>query len=160
VRTAALVLVLACGAAEACGFHGALGDGFSALHPRSLQVAFAVQDAVETGIVDKPSVTPGSYARAALRLGAVQRRLSGSAAPISILLVDSGLWTRLDPLAVHAEGPRPGDVVVLTGEPVLAAMLEGRLPVADAIDRGLVVIDGEAAPARSVGALLRTGLAP
>lgn len=160
MRAAAFLLALGCGAVEACGFHGALGDGFSAMHPRSLQVAFALQDAVEAGLVERPAVTPAGYARAVLRLNVAQRRLSGSAAPISILLVDSGLWTQLDPLVVHATGPRPGDVIVLTSEPVLAALLDGRLPIAAALERGLVVVDGDVAPAGAVGAMIRKGLVP
>ena len=135
-----LLLLGFSGAAGACGYHGALADGFSVLHPRSMAVAFALHDAIEEGLIEKAGV--GGYAGAALRLHLLHRRLAGSGLPISVLLVDSGLWTQFDPLAIHASGPRPGDVVILTSEQVLAAVLDGRLPVAAALERGLIVVDG------------------
>ncbi len=36
---AALLLAVQVGAAVPCGFHGGLGDGFSAMHPKSIDVA-------------------------------------------------------------------------------------------------------------------------
>lgn len=60
--TATALLLLTAGMATspsiACGFDGILGDGFSAEHPRSIAVAFAISDAVAAGIVDKTAVTP------------------------------------------------------------------------------------------------------
>jgi hypothetical protein len=46
-------------------------------------------------------------------------------------------------LEAHASGPRDGDVVLVTGEPVLKALLDGRLDWQRAIDDRLVAIAGE-----------------
>ena len=60
--TSAALLLLVSGAAappaNACGFDGILGDGFSAEHPKSIAVAFAISDAVTAGIVDKAALAP------------------------------------------------------------------------------------------------------
>ena len=106
------------------------------------------------------------YARAVLRLGAFHRRLSattakvGAPGSISVLLGDSKLWSRLSPdargyaIATHTAGPQAGDVVVVTHEAVLAALVSGKLSIATALDRGLLVVDGESTAVESVRSLL------
>jgi hypothetical protein len=154
-----------------CGFDGLLGDGFGASHAQSLTVAFAVSDAIDAGVMDEStqsSVLSGrvGYARAVLRLRAFHRRLSattakvGTPGSISVLLVDSRLWSRLSPdareyaIAMHTAGPQAGDVVVVTHEAVLAALVSGKLSMATALDRGLLVVDGESTAVDSVRSLL------
>jgi hypothetical protein len=162
--TAAASLLLASGVATppsfACGFDGILGDGFSAEHPKSIAVAFAIGDAVASGVVDKAAVTPivpGSqgYWRAAGRIGAFHRLLApasvdGSQPPsISLLFIDSKLWARFSPgpqgyeLQVHTQGASPGDVVIVTSEAILAAVLDGTMTTQKPIDLGLIAIDGK-----------------
>jgi hypothetical protein len=121
-----------------------------------MAVAFAVHDAHEEKLIQE---TASTYAAATLRLNALNRRLPASAPPMSLLLVDAGLWTQFHPLAVHAAGPRPGDAVILTSDAVLAAVLEGRLPAQLALERGLIVVDGETASADTVRTILRRELA-
>ena len=48
---------------------------------------------------------------------------------------------------IHTDGAQPGDVAVITSETVVAAILDKRLPVADALESGLIAVDGEAADA-------------
>jgi len=48
----------------------------------------------------------------------------------------------------------PGDVVVVTHEAVLAALVSGKLSIATALDRGLLVVDGESTAVDSVRSLL------
>ena len=154
---------------RACGFHGLLGDGFGASHAESLTVAFAVRDAIDAGVMDKSvllSALSGKagYARAVRRLGAFQHRFSEGTAtaprPISLLLVDSTLWSRLSPtrfgyeIATHTAGPHVGDVVIVTHEEVLAALVSGDLSIATALDRRLLVVDGESRAAHIVRRLL------
>jgi hypothetical protein len=131
------------------------------MHPKSIGVALAVRDAVVAGVIE-PAADPAAagnagYWRAIGRLTALRTaltavRLEGSA-PISVLFIDSGLWARLTPtikeitMDVHTEGAKPGDVTIITSEPVLAAILDNRLPVADALEREVIAIDGEAADA-------------
>ena len=112
------------------------------------------------------------YARAVLRLGAFHRRLSattakvGAPGSISVLLGDSRLWSRLSPdargyaIATHTAGPRAGDVVVVTHEAVLAALVSGKLSIPTALDRGLLVVDGESTAVDSVRSLLNESFGP
>jgi hypothetical protein len=158
-------------ATRACDFDGLLGDGFGASHAQSLTVAFAVSDAIDAGVMHKSAFSSAlsgrvGYARAVLRLGAFHRRLSattakvGAPGSISVLLGDSRLWSRLSPaargyaIATHTAGPRAGDVVVVTHEAVLAALVSGKLSIATALDRGLLVVDGESTAVESVRSLL------
>ena len=166
-----LLLSLFMGAAapaSGCGFDGILNGSFSAMHPKSFGVAFAISDAVATGTIDKSEVAPivqgsAGYWRAVSRLNGLQRLLSAAAkgdsvpAPaLSVLLIDSSLWTRLNPgpqgfdIELHTAGAKPDDVVVVTSEAILADILEEKLPVGTALSRGLIAIDGKADAAANI----------
>lgn len=152
--------------AIACGFDGALGANFGASHPKSLTVAFAVRDAVVKGRVDSAAIAPlvpgpGGYWRAASRVRSFQRLMSPSAAQgravgVSILFVESQLWSRLTPKPdgyqadLHMQGPAPGDVVIVTNETVLASMLSGVLKAQEALELGIVVLEGEKVAVESI----------
>ena len=78
------------------------------------------------------------------------------------MLVEAHLWGRAVPgpgqlsFQAHADGPASGDVIVVTGEPALAALLDGRLRWDAAIASGLVVVAGPAdARAQVAGILAR-----
>lgn len=157
------VLLTAPAQSYACGFDGLLGNSFSALHPRSVQVAFAIRDAVEGGLTPASvlnPITPGSagYWRAMGRLRQLHRLLSatsnGQAAappPIAILFIDSNLWTRFHSVdgrieaTVHAVGARGGDAEVITSEAILAELLARRISAGQALKRGLVEVHGSRA---------------
>lgn len=160
MRVAALLLLAQTGLATACGFDSGISSNtFTPMHPKSLTVAFAVADAVVAGMIeqatDPAAAGQAGYWRAVGHLAALQRALSSahreSRTPVSVLFIDSGLWARLTPAAdgfamdVHTDGAKPGDVAIITSEPVLAAILERRLAIGDALDRGLIVVDGDAA---------------
>ncbi len=148
--------------AIACGFDGLIGDQFSAQHAKSLSVAFAISDGVAAGAIGKGALAPiepgqRGYWRAMMRLQQFAEALSRPvAAPkklpqISVLLIDSRLWTRLRAdasgyaIEAHATGPAPGDVVIVTNEFVLAALIDGSLDARRALDIGVVAVDGDAA---------------
>ena len=110
--TVTALLVLSSGLAAppslACGFDGLLGDGFSAEHPKSIAVAFAISDAVDAQMVDRATIAPidpGSrgYWRAVGHISSFQRLLSaasgaGDHSPgIALLFIDSKLWSRFQP---------------------------------------------------------------
>ncbi|MGE0854330.1 MAG: hypothetical protein AB7O44_32820 [Hyphomicrobiaceae bacterium] len=65
---------------------------------------------------------------------------------IALLLVEAGLWTRyhLDNDRVvaepHVSGPLSGDVVAVTAEPVMQALLGDHVSIGQAIGGGLLVI--------------------
>jgi len=160
----AAMLLTSASLAGACSYHGgALGvfDGkFRALYPKSSVVYFAIVDAVEEGLLERAAFEPsaeGGYWSAAGRLNEIARRLPASPAPgapaLSLVFIESDLWARYEPasagyaVTVHTPGPRAGDVMVVTSEAGIAAVLEGRLPVAAALKRGLIAIDGDAADA-------------
>ncbi len=183
--TAAALLLLASGAAAppslACGFDGIMGDGFSAEHPKSIAVAFAIGDAVTAGIVDKAAIAPivpGSqgYWRAVGRINAFQRLLSAASVSgtqsqsISLLFIDSKLRARFSPgpqgyeLKVHTSGASPEDIVIVTSETILAAVLDGTMSAQKALDLGLIAIDGKPEEAQAtrhgiVAAMDRAGTA-
>lgn len=150
--------------ASACGFDGAMSDSFSASHPKSLDVAFAISDAVGKGIVKPLPASPSKagqagYWKAQERVSRFQTYLPASASGtqnVSLLLVDSQLWSRFKAagagyeMVAHAEGAAAGDVVVITAEPVIAMILDGQLTVKAALDTGVLAIEGETDAVRNV----------
>lgn len=152
---AAAFLSLVPQSVRACGFHGLLGSGFSAQYPGSIDVAIALREAADIGVIDPASLEPKkadlfAYHRAVQRL----QKLSGILAnndiaqtpTFSLLLVESALWSRYatdngkTSVAVHTEGPTAGEAVILTGEAVIAALEAGKLSWREAIQRKLIVI--------------------
>ncbi len=121
-------------------------------------MVFAIHDALRKGQLAPLDEAPPALAwlRVNIMVQDLHRRLArpGHPAPpaVALLLVEARLWNRFQPgagvdtrlrLEAHASGPRDGDVVLVTGEPVLKALLEGRLDWQRAIDGRLVVIAGE-----------------
>jgi hypothetical protein len=162
----AALLLLFCGAAVpptlACGFHGGLDGSFSAMHPRSLGVAFAIRDAIEGQVIPNSvhePILPGAPAGA-------DQSTAAPAPAISVLFIDSGLWSRIESgpgglrLEAHTNGAQPGDMVIVTSEAVLAEVLAQRFSIEAALSRAVITIDGEGAGVQSVRALLIKGLNP
>jgi len=153
-------------AASACGYHVAIG-GVSVVHPSSIAVAVAIHAAVSDGRLSALAEAPaplalvranGAMRNFALTLGPDTVDLP----PVAFVLVEAHLWGRVVPGAgpaswrAHADGPADGDVIVVTGEPALAALLDGRLRWDAAIASGLVVVAGPAeGRARVAGVLAR-----
>ena len=165
---AAVWLTLMCCASTtlACGYHGTMGERLSAMHPGSVQVAVALRRAADSGVVDGKALDdigrrPALYLETVRRLHTFKRAFNraidralgasdpGVVPPFSVGLVESGLWTRFSPgaaglrIEVHTEGPGIGETVILTGEPVLAALLDGDLPISEAMAQSLIVLDGD-----------------
>ena len=64
------------------------------------------------------------------------------------------MWPR--PAGVpHVAGPTAGDVVVLTGEPVLKGLLDGSISAERAIAEGILVVSGSATSDARVEEALR-----
>jgi hypothetical protein len=159
--TAALAAALACLAASvgqtaACAYHSG-GKAFAA-HPGAIDVAMAIQAAADAGALEpqSASVPPASmvaYHRMVRQIEQFRNMLEGaakrrSAAPaFSLLLIESGLWSRFEPeaagieLAIHTAGPDSDEPVVLTTGGVMRAVIEGRLSAADALHRGLIRVE-------------------
>jgi len=147
-------------AALACGYHGAMGNQFSVMHPDSIRVAVALRRAADSGVLDPVALDqlsrrPALYLETVRMLHAFRRALGRSGAHLgevpvfSVGFVESGLWTRFSPtkeglgIEAHTTGPRVGDALILTGEPVLAGLLDGSLSAATAMEQGLILLDGD-----------------
>jgi hypothetical protein len=166
--SAALLFSLSGGAlpAGACGFDGMLDGSFSASHPKSLSVAFAIRDSIAAGVLDEVAAGPimtgrSGFWRAVGRLNDLRGLLSeaDAAAPqrkpaIAVLLIDSNLWARLVPnaqgfaLEAHAAGAQPDDVTIVTNEAILTNALQGAMATDEALDRGRIALEVSAMAAR------------
>jgi hypothetical protein len=168
-RTVAILAISALGATAsvpvgACGYHVAIG-GVSAVHPSSIPVAVAIHAAVSEGrltpLADVPAPLALIRANGAMRNLAMALQSDASGLPpVAFVLVEAHLWGRAVAGAgrisfqAHAEGPASGDVIVVTGEPALAALLDGRLRWDAAIASGLVVVAGPAQARAEVAGIL------
>src|SRR5512137_493191 len=139
-------------AAHACGYHVTIG-GVSVVHPTSIPVAVAIHAAVRDGrlapIAEAPAPLALLRANGAMRtLAMALQSENPDLPPVALVLVEAHLWGRVVPGAgptswqAHADGPASGDVIVVTGEPALAALLDGRLRWDAAVASGLVVVAG------------------
>ncbi len=132
-------LAAAAPAAFACGFHDEvmLQRGLmNWIYPESLQVRTAVWREQQAGRLERDELP---YMKVALLLNQLRARLAQNA---SVVLLTPMLWTRYRPegVRVHAEGPAPGDAVVVTEASVVKAIVEERLSIADALAGGMLRI--------------------
>jgi hypothetical protein len=144
-------------AAEACGYHNPTNVSRGVLnwtYPNSLYVSTAVWMAQRDGIIARADQSQAAqallgYQRAVTLLGAFRKRLAaardGNAAPaFSLVFIGPMLWSRYEAtggaikLTAHSDAPAPGDVVIVSDEPVIAGLLDGRLTPAVARDLGLL----------------------
>lgn len=150
----ASVLLFASHPTYACEYRGA-GKTAASSHPRSTEVASALQNATKEGILEANSVgANGDIPDNTSLIGRMQRFGNALAAAsgaetetsLSMLLVDDGLWSRYRAMPegvafqVRTRGAQADDTVIITGEAVLAAMEDGTLTSNEALSRGLIVI--------------------
>jgi hypothetical protein len=174
---AALLIAAASGGAAACGMEDpssvAIQRGsLNIAYPQSLHVGTAIWQAQLAGTLPRdPLALRGELtpeARAALRLtraAALLRQFAARIdtavaprAPLAIVLLGPVMWNRFEfdggqlrPL-LHVDGPRSGDVVVVTDLAVIEAVGTGRLTLADALRDGLVRLYGAPAEVASTQA--------
>jgi hypothetical protein len=165
----AVVAIAALGATgpapvSACGYDLVVG-GVSVAHPSSIPVAVAIGAAVREGrltpLADAPAPIALVRANGAMRTFAMALQSDTlGLPPVAFVLVEAHLWGRAVPRAgqlsfqAHADGPATGDVIVVTGEPALAALLDGRLRWAAAVASGLVVVAGPPEASDHVASIL------
>lgn len=177
--------------ASACGFEDPKGADAARgvinwAYPEALHVTSAVWRAQLEGVIerdDRPHAVRAllGYRQAAVDLAKLRDRLEpamgSEAVPgLSILLIGPMLWSRFTPtrdglgLATHVEGAQPADIVIVSDEAVIAALVAGRLTPHAARQRGLIRLygppDGQALAAewldrlasssRSIGDMPRT----
>ena len=165
LATLSLLVAVAMGGGNglACGFEdsksasvarGVLNWAF----PEALHVTTAVWQAQAQGIIGRDE-TPAAlkalvgYRKVTDLLGEVRNHLAASidddlAPGISVVLLGPMFWSHFESkyggveLAVHTTGPMAGDVVIVTDEPVITALIEGRLSPRQALNQGLMRIYG------------------
>lgn len=140
----------------ACGYDNpqtvALGS-LNWIYPDALYVRSAVSQAERAGLLpsDNPGAQSGPFAfyRASAAMNSFGKnfadpRLAETGMTISVVLIPQLMWTRfqigLEGVAVqsHAEGPLDNDLVVVTEEKVIRALLDGKLDSATAEENGLL----------------------
>lgn len=177
----AFVSLAICAPAQACGYHDPASASVGMLnwaYPDALHVRTAVWMAQQSGLLSRPEpvpaadrLSPTARFEQSVRLGetlghliALHGRLvaaiGGAPSPaIAIVLIGPMLWVRFDasngavPLVLHATGPSPEDVVIVTDEPVIDALVEGRLSAQDLQALGLMRAYGAAEPVQRVWSL-------
>jgi hypothetical protein len=138
---------------RACSYETGPAGGLAVAHASSIPVAMAIGGAVTAGRLQPPIEVPAQIAltRASLAMRAFAGSLDPSAEglpPVAVVLVEAHLWGRATSgprgpqFAVHVDGPSTGDVILVTGEPALRALLAGDMTWSAALGSGLVVIDG------------------
>jgi hypothetical protein len=136
----------------------------------SLWVSTAVWKAQLAGVVPKDRAFTGSQAALGLRMAQLQMRRLGRQTDaaagerptprFTVVLLGPMLWSTYDDVGgavnacMYVSGPKPGDVVMVTDQAVVAALLAGSLDVHDAYDLGLIRYYGKDADiAQLVGIL-------
>jgi hypothetical protein len=158
--------------AAACGLEDPSSVGvrrgtLNIAFPQSLHVGTAVWQAQLAGRLPRDPVAQRTelppQVRGQLRLmqaTLAMRRLAAALATdvategrpvLAVVLVGPVLWTRIEPGApaaeaqVHATGPEPGDVVLVTESVAAEALASGALGLDEALQLGLLRLYGPAA---------------
>jgi hypothetical protein len=138
--------------AMACGYDAIYPNPFEQSWPGSLDVAMATAAAISDRKLDPvPKITgPDGFSRSYQWLNQLKGSLKDGQLPgnVSILLVDSGLWSRVRGkesllLQTHTEGPARQDRIMLTSEAGINALLSGQLSASQATELGLLVIQDD-----------------
>lgn len=175
-------------AAQACGYHDPASASLGMLnwaYPDALHVRTAVWMAQAKGRLARldplPDADPQSVTfrfEQSIRLRDAQSRLdelrtrvhitlAGQPMPaFAVVLIGPMLWTRFESaegtmnMVPHATGPARDDVVIVTDEPVVAALAEGRLTAREARAQGLVKTYGTSENVVRLSALLDRAFEP
>lgn len=138
--------------AMACGYDAIYPNPFEQSWPGSLDIAMATAAAIsQQALSPVPKIVgPDGFTRSYQWLNQLKGTLRDSPLPgnVSILLVDSGLWSRVRGkevllLQTHTKGPAERDRIVLTSEAGIQALLSGQLSVSQAKQLGLLVIQDD-----------------
>ncbi|WP_421234509.1 hypothetical protein [Aeromonas enteropelogenes] len=154
-RTLRVCMTLLClipGMGQTCGYDALYPNPFEQSWPGALDVAMATAAAVNDDRLARLSPLTGEagFTRSQAWLQALKKRFqqAGVRGGVSILLVDSGLWSRLRGkesllLQLHTPGPHADDRVMLLSEAALDALLAGTLTIETAVQLGVVTLQGE-----------------
>jgi hypothetical protein len=148
--------VFAAPVASACGYHSPQTVALGMLNwsfPKALYVRTAVWTAENAGMLPPRDLQRPkdmfAFQKASAELRTFAGRLSAGTAgagerlSLAVVLIDAMLWTRLAAtpdgyvVHVHADGPQPDDIVVVTDAKVIRALVDGSLDAATAEAHGL-----------------------
>ena len=145
---------------HACGLEPKVNGGFTISYPGSLDVAIAVAEARNNGLLpqantnDIPDMVRLQQMLADLeqlqaRLDEGRREIADDFdTPFSLVLIGPGLWSHFHITAdsvtanLHTNGPLGESAVVLTHPVALRAMLDGKLSIEQANRLGLIAYSG------------------
>ncbi|WP_421203900.1 hypothetical protein [Aeromonas enteropelogenes] len=154
-RTLRVCMTLLClipGMGQTCGYDALYPNPFEQSWPGTLDVAMATAAAVNDDRLARlpPLTGEAGFTRSQAWLQALKSRFqqAGVRGGVSILLVDSGLWSRLRGkesllLQLHTPGPHADDRVMLLSEAALDTLLAGTLTIETAVQLGVVTLQGE-----------------
>lgn len=152
LRVCMTLLCLTPGMGQTCGYDALYPNPFEQSWPGTLDVAMATAAAVNDDRLARlpPLTGEAGFTRSQAWLQALKSRFqqAGVRGGVSILLVDSGLWSRLRGkesllLQLHTPGPHADDRVMLLSEAALDALLAGTLTIETAVQLGVVTLQGE-----------------
>ncbi|MDX2418121.1 MAG: hypothetical protein QNK19_11740 [Xanthomonadales bacterium] len=145
---------------HSCGLEPSVNGGFTISYPGSLEVAIAVADARNNGLLPQanPNAIPDMIRLQQMltdlqQLQTLLDKGRGEISddfdtPFSLVLIGPGLWSHfhITPDSVtanfHTNGPLTEKVVVLTHPTALRAMLDGKLSIEQATRLGLIAYSG------------------
>jgi hypothetical protein len=144
------------------------------MYPNALYVGTAVWSAQRQGSIardDRPEALKKllGYHSAVESLDSFRNRLAagldgGMAPAFSMVLFEPMLWTHFEPagsvvnMKPHVDGPSQGDVIVVTDEPVILALIDGRIAPRTARELGLMRFYGSAEAVRDITSWLDRSL--
>ena len=149
-RTLRACMVLLClipGMGQSCGYDALYPNPFEQSWPGTVNIAMATTAAVSSDrLASLPPLTgEAGFTRSQAWLQSLKSRFqkAGIQGGISILLIDSGLWSRVRGkesllLQLHTSGPNPKDRVMLLSEAAINAMLNGSLTIEQGLQLGIV----------------------
>jgi hypothetical protein len=171
VLGAVAVLLASTVTADSCGFENpnsvsAQRGLLNFAYPNSLHVTSAMWRAQQEDLIERDNRPPAVKALLGYRWAVsklevfrahLEKAMVGAEAPdFSVVLIGPVLWSRyaqtggILTMTPHLQGPESGDVVVVTDEPVIVALNDGRLTLKAAGELGLIRYYG---PAERVKAL-------
>ncbi|WP_087003122.1 hypothetical protein [Rhizobium sullae] len=166
LAAAALLAAVAPPSAAACGYENPNDIALGLLNwvfPKSLYVRTAVSQAEQAGMLPPRPENPAKkdlfgsgFRRAAESMTGLGARMNAAASAtgkspsFSVVLIPAVMWTTYTPteggysVHVHADGPAKGDIVIVTDEKVVRALVDGSFDSAAAERHGLVRFYGPA----------------
>ena len=147
LRACMALLSLIPGMGLSCGYDALYPNPFEQNWPGTVNIAMATATAVSREQLPPLAALTGEagFSRSQAWLQTLKSRLqqAGVGGGISILLIDSGLWSRVRGkesllLQLHTSGPNPKDRVMLLSEAAINAMLNGSLTIEQGLQLGIV----------------------